>query len=345
MQLNKIKLLRKNNQRIELFILDNRSNVNNLLIKLKYNKLLNIFNNKINKILNNIKININKLLKYYKIIVNKILNLIINIKLKSRLNLSLTVFTALIYFSSLGVDASPRKILIFMSSADMLILNGERKYSTGVFLNEFYLPYKNLKDQGFEIDFATLDGKSAPIDPESLKLKYWDNEKIQQEAIDFTKLNIKFLNPKSIDSLVKPELEYSGIIMPGGQGLMVDLLGNEKVLKLISMFHTKKKSIGLICHSPAILTTYPKESNPFKGYRVNSVTGIEELFIETFVMKGNPSVRKIASLLEESGLNYEKSLLPGRPFAVKDRNLVSSQNPFSGKEFIDLYNESLNEFK
>lgn len=334
MQLNKIKLLRKNNQRIELFILDNRSNVNNLLIKLKYNKLLNIF-----------KININKLLKYYKIIVNKILNLIINIKIKSRLNLSLTVFTVLIYFSSLGVDASPRKILIFMSSADMLILNGERKYSTGVFLNEFYLPYKNLKDQGFEIDFATLDGKSAPIDPESLKLKYWDNEKIQQEAIDFTKLNIKFLNPKSIDSLVKPELEYSGIIIPGGQGLMVDLLGNEKVLKLISMFHTKKKSIGLICHAPAILTTYPKESNPFKGYRVNSVTGIEEWFIETFVMKGNPSVRKIASLLEESGLNYEKSLLPGRPFAVKDRNLVSSQNPFSGKEFIDLYNESLNEFK
>ncbi|PJE00614.1 MAG: thiamine biosynthesis protein ThiJ [Leptospira sp.] len=232
-----------------------------------------------------------------------------------------------------------------MSSADMLILNGERKYSTGVFLNEFYLPYKNLKDQDFEIDFATLDGKSAPIDPESLKLKYWDNEKIQQEAIDFTKLNIKFLNPKSIDSLVKPELEYSGIIIPGGQGLMVDLLGNEKVLKLISMFHTKKKSIGLICHAPAILTTYPNESNPFKGYRVNSVTGIEEWFIETFVMKGNPSVRKIASLLEESGLNYEKSLLPGRPFAVKDRNLVSSQNPFSGKEFIDLYNESLNEFK
>lgn len=345
MQLNKIKLLRKNNQRIELFILDNKSNVNKLLIKLKYNKLLNIFKNKINKILINIKININKLLKYFKIIVNKILNLIINIKLKSRLNLSLTVFTALIYFSSLGVDASPRKILIFMSSADMLILNGERKYSTGVFLNEFYLPYKNLKDQGFEIDFATLDGKSAPIDPESLKLKYWDNEKIQQEAIDFTKLNIKFLNPKSIDSLVKPELEYSGIIIPGGQGLMVDLLGNEKVLKLISIFHTKKKSIGLICHAPAILTTYPKESNPFKGYRVNSVTGIEEWFIETFVMKGNPSVRKIASLLEESGLNYEKSLLPGRPFAVKDRNLVSSQNPFSGKEFIDLYNESLNEFK
>lgn len=345
MQLNKIKLLRKNNQRIELFILDNKSNVNNLLIKLKYNKLLNIFNNKINKILNIIKININKLLKYYKIIVNKILNLIINIKIKSRLNLSLTVFTVLIYFSSLGVDASPKKILIFMSSADMLILNGERKYSTGVFLNEFYLPYKNLKDQDFEIDFATLDGKSAPIDPESLKLKYWDNEKIQQEAIDFTKLNIKFLNPKSIDSLVKPELEYSGIIIPGGQGLMVDLLGNEKVLKLISMFHTKKKSIGLICHAPAILTTYPNESNPFKGYRVNSVTGIEEWFIETFVMKGNPSVRKIASLLEESGLNYEKSLLPGRPFAVKDRNLVSSQNPFSGKEFIDLYNESLNEFK
>lgn len=325
MKLNKITLLRKINQRINFYDFEN---------KLIRNKLLNINKTKINKIMNIIKININKLMKNMK-----------NMKIRSRINFSFSIFTVQIYFSVLGIDASPRKILIFMSSADTLILGGERKYPTGIFLNEFYIPYKNLKEQGYEIDFATLDGKSAPIDPESLKSKYWDNEKIQQEAIDFTKLNIKFLNPKSIDSLVKPELEYSGIIIPGGQGLMVDLLGNDKVLDLISKFHTKNKSIGLICHAPAILTTYPKESNPFNGYRVNSVTGIEEWFIETFVMKGTPSVRKIASLLEESGLNYEKSFLPGRPYAVKDRNLVSSQNPFSGKEFIDLYNESLSESK
>jgi putative intracellular protease/amidase len=82
----------------------------------------------------------------------------------------------------------------------------------------------------------------------------------------------------------------------------------------------------------------------FSGYKVNSVTKTEEWFIETFVMKGKPKVRKISTLLKDRGMIYESSFLPGRSYAVKDRNLITSQNPFSGQEFIDYYLESIKEY-
>ena len=264
------------------------------------------------------------------------------VKFQSKFNS--VIASAILLISVVNLEASPKKVLIFMSSADTLILDEDREYPTGVFLNEFYIPYKMLKEKGYEFDFATLDGKKATIDPESIKTKYWENENVRLEAIEFTETNSSFQNPKSIDNLKNSELEYSGIIIPGGQGLMVDLIANKNVRDLLTKFHLNKKSIGLICHAPAILTTYPKDSNPFEGYKINSVTGIEEWFIETFVMKGTPKVRKIADRLEESGLIYEKSFLPGRPYAVKDRNLVSSQNPFSGIEFMELYSNSLDEY-
>lgn len=264
------------------------------------------------------------------------------IKHPSRFNSIISIVVLL--FVVVNLEASPKKVLIFMSSADTLILDEDREYPTGVFLNEFYIPYKMLKEKGYEFDFATLDGKKATIDPESIKTKYWENENVRLEAIEFTDTNSSFQNPKSIDNLKNSELEYSGIIIPGGQGLMVDLITNKNIRDLLTKFHLKNKSIGLICHAPAILTTYPKDSNPFEGYKINSVTGVEEWFIEIFVMKGTPKVRKIADRLEESGLIYEKSFLPGRPYAVKDRNLVSSQNPFSGIEFMELYSKSLEEY-
>jgi hypothetical protein len=60
----------------------------------------------------------------------------------------------------------------------------------------------------------------------------------------------------------------------------------------------EKQSV-LICHAPALILSIPKEENPFIGYKVNSVTGLEELFIENFVMKGKPENRKISQQLKK----------------------------------------------
>lgn len=245
-----------------------------------------------------------------------------------------------------AVFAQKNKILFVMSEADTLLLKGgKKKRQTGVFLNEFYVAYKAIVEQGYEADFATPNGKKATIDQESLDDKYWkENPDLKQEAINFWENNIAFSKPMSLDQAIEKHNEYIGLVIPGGQGLMVDLIYNKNIPILLKNFAKDRKAIGLICHAPSLITTIPKKENPFIGYKISSVTPFEEFYIEKFVMKGKPKNRKIAKQLEDLGLEYEKAD-PGKNYAIRDRNLVTSQNAFSSSKFVELFLELLSESK
>lgn len=247
------------------------------------------------------------------------------------------LFLTLLFISNLAFSQSPT-ILFVLSSADSLELNsGEKIYQTGVFLNEFYYPYKSITSKGFDVAFATPGGIKPTIDEGSLDEKYWKNyPELKEEAIDFWNNDENFSNPMTLESAMANLDQYMGMVVPGGQGLMVDLIADDTIPTMLKGFAESDKAIGLICHAPALLTTIPKDKNPFTGFKVNSVTYIEELFIETIVMGGRPANRKIARQLKELGLQH-KSGFPGSDFAVRDRNLVTSQNPYSGRSFVELF--------
>lgn len=228
-----------------------------------------------------------------------------------------------------------------MSSAQHLSLQSGKTYTTGNFLSEFYPVYKALSDSGYQIDLATLNGLPPGIDKESLQLKYWDGDTLLlKEAKLFISSNPDFLHPMRLDSLLPHTERYKGIIIPGGQGLMVDLMNTSSVKQILLKFSTSQSAIGLICHAPALLLSFPKAGNPFKGYRITSVSGFEEWYIEHFVLKGKPSIRKIGRLLNQHGLIYRHGKA-GKNYALRDRNLVSSQNPFSNKAFLHYYFDAL----
>ena len=238
-----------------------------------------------------------------------------------------------------------KKIIFILSSASSLSLNNNRFFRTGVFLSEFYLPYKMIIESGYIVDFATPDGKKAYIDPGSLNNKYWKKyPEIKMEAINFIRKNPKFNNPVMLNSIIKNEKNYIGLVVPGGQGLMVDLLCDKSIPIILRKFSQNGKAIGLVCHAPALLLTMPKNNNPFIGYKVNSVTSFEEWYIESFVMGGKPANRKIANQLKKLGFIYKSSFFPGGDYAIQDRELITSQNPYSNQSFNKLYLKALNDY-
>ncbi len=243
------------------------------------------------------------------------------------------------------VSAQNNKILFVMSAADTLQLNnGEKLRQTGVFLNEFYFAYKSVIEAGYTVDFATPNGVVATIDGESINDKYWKNNmKVKDEALTFIKTDSFFNNPKTLEKATEMKSDYIGIIIPGGQGLMIDLVNDKNIPILLKYFAKENKPTGLICHAPSLILTIPKEENPYVGFEVNSVSPFEEFVIEHFIMKGRPENRKIAKKLGKLGLKYKRKL-PKANYAVKDRNLVTSQNPFSGTAFNKLYLEALTEY-
>ena len=229
-----------------------------------------------------------------------------------------------------------------MSAADTLELNnGQKLRQTGVFLNEFYLAYKSLTENGYTVEFATPNGLVATIDEESINDKYWrEILEIKHEAIAFITKDKFFNNPISLEKAIEKKDDYLGLIIPGGQGLMIDLIVDKNIPILINHFAKANKPTGLICHAPSLILTIPAKENPYIGYQVNSVSPFEEFVIEKFIMKGKPRNRKIAKQLRQLGLKY-KSALPKANFAIRDRNLVTSQNPFSSSAFNHLYLEAL----
>jgi putative intracellular protease/amidase len=236
-----------------------------------------------------------------------------------------------------------KKVLMILSAADSLRLADGGTYRTGVFLGEFYPTYKALLGAGYAVEFATLGGKTPQIDPESLNEKYWKEQSgLRQEALAFIKESPVFLAPKAVEQLPESGAGYVGLVVPGGQGLMTDLYGNPTVTRLLQTFGQQKKAVGLICHAPSLLLTLPTSDNPFTGFQVNSVSPLEEWFIERFVVKGKPTRRKIARQLKQRGLVY-KNGRPGSNFAWRDRYLVTSQNPYSGEAFNRLYLAALEE--
>ena len=256
------------------------------------------------------------------------------------------LFFVVLSMSALTIHAQPKKVLFIMSAAKELKLSNGKSYpETGVFLSEFYLAYEEIVKAGYEVDFATPYGIVSSIDKESYNKKYWGNkDTLITEANEFVKQNSKFNKPLTLEQAIEGIYNYSGMVIPGGQGLMVDLYYDQNISKILKHFSEKGKPLGLICHAPALILSIPKEENPFIGYSVNSVTGLEEFFIENFVMKGKPKNRKIAKQLKKLGLKYKKGS-PASNFAVRDRELITSQNPYSNETFNKLYVEALKDYE
>ena len=239
---------------------------------------------------------------------------------------------------------SPGVVLFVMTAADEQILRDGSQRPTGYFLSEFYEAYRSVRDAGYEVVFASPGGEVPVVDPESTNPKYWkDHPEWLEEARRFVAQDERIRAPLTLEAALAREQEFQAVIVPGGQGVMIDLLEDERAHELIVKMGSSHRPVGLICHAPAILTRLPR-SVSFHGRRVTSVSWTEEWFIETFVMGARAQERDIGGRLAERGWQHEAAF-PGSGHAVRDCNLVTSQNPFSGAEFSALFLEALEDFR
>jgi putative intracellular protease/amidase len=227
-------------------------------------------------------------------------------------------------------------LFVLTAAAEQTLANGKKR-STGLFLGEFFEAYRAVRAAGYDVAFASPGGQRPVIDPESLDDSYWeDYPELRTEAERLMAHDASLQAPLSLADALAEEARFAGIVVPGGQGVMVDLLEDEHLHALLLRFGETDRPVGLICHAPALLARLPAYDNPLRGRAVTSVSGFEEFFIETFIMDGEAQDRAIGRQLERRGFKH-RNAFPGRPFAVRDCNLVTSQNPYSGDEFSLRY--------
>ncbi|MFN3199925.1 MAG: type 1 glutamine amidotransferase domain-containing protein [Bradymonadia bacterium] len=237
------------------------------------------------------------------------------------------------------------EVLMVLSAAPIQTLADGTTRETGYFLNEFYEPYQALVGAGYSITIATLDGQPPSLDPESLQEKYWnEGPETLAQARALVETLPQMRSPVPLAEAARRADAFQALVVPGGQGVMVDLLDAPTLHALIRDFAATDRPIGLICHAPAILSRVNNLPASFTNRHVTSVSGIEEWYIESFVMDAEAQVRGIGDRLETAGFRHESGF-PGKSHAVRDCNLVTDQNPFSGEAFNTLFLDALRDWR
>jgi putative intracellular protease/amidase len=211
-----------------------------------------------------------------------------------------------------------KNILFIVSSANSI---GPNNLKTGNFLPEVAHPYHEFAAQGYNIDFASIQGGTPPLYGTDIKdlADPLNKNFMNSEAL------VKFNNSAPLASV--DVSGYDALFIPGGLGPMVDMPENAKLQQVIASTYERGAVISAVCHGPASLLNVKLSdgSNLIKGKRLTSFTNHEE---EGYAKNDVPFL--LESALKESGAehigapNWEAN-------TIVDGRLVTGQNPASAK--------------
>ncbi len=228
--------------------------------------------------------------------------------------------------SILASEAKP--ILVLVTGADKMA-DGK---PTGLWLEEFAIPYKVFLDAGYKIEVFTPKGGAAPIDPRS--------NPEPDKAIAWEEASRRLRETKPLAGVTAGD--FSAVFIPGGHGVMFDLAENSVAAKLIQEFDSQGKPVAAVCHGPAALVkVLRKDGAPLvKGRRLAAFTDAEERAVE--LDKDMPFL--LESRLRELGAKVE-TRDNFTVQAVRDGNLITGQNPASSEATAKLLIGVLSEQK
>lgn len=240
----------------------------------------------------------------------------------------------------------PGKVLIIVSGANRVPLKNGNYYETGFWLNELAQPLRNMLDASYGVDFASPDGKKPSIDPNSIKML---PENARNEMCGLVKSTSSLWAPRAFSSLSESDLaQYTGVFIPGGHAPMVDLKDDRDLGRVLEHFHNNDKPTAAICHGPVALLSCSVAGAgwPYSGYRMTCFSKLEEQMQEeiTHVIPG-PLPYYISDALRSAGAIVKNSIFSFIPHTIRDRELLTGQDPFAaeklGKEFVGMLNEYL----
>ncbi|QBQ55028.1 type 1 glutamine amidotransferase domain-containing protein [Nitrosococcus wardiae] len=206
-----------------------------------------------------------------------------------------------------------KSILMVVTSHDAI----DRKHPTGLWFEEFSVPYTLFRNQGYAITVASPKGGDAPIDPRSLE------EYEATVANEAARTALK--GTRRLDSSLQTA-DFDALFFCGGHGTMFDLPDNADVQRWVAEFVRADKVLASVCHGPACLVGASlRDGTPVvKGRRVTSFTDQEERAVALD--------RHMPFLLESRLRELGAEFVPAANWqdnVVVDGNLITGQNPQS----------------
>ena len=241
----------------------------------------------------------------------------------------------------------PKRVAIVIANPATSTTTG---WPVGFWWSELTHPYHAFQEAGYEVEFFSPDGGACAADGMSDP-----RDASGYSATDL--ISMGFLSTPSLAALVdktKPVSEinvarFDAIVVAGGQAPMFTFDKAVALHKKFVEFYEAGKIASALCHGVAILK-FAKLSNGeylVKGKTVTGFANVEEDFADNAVWSMGALSRdkhlmpwRIEVELGKLGANYVQAGL-WRGFAIRDGNLITGQQNFSGGDTANLIIETL----
>ena len=208
-----------------------------------------------------------------------------------------------------------------MSKNVLFVLTSTSQYpdgtETGLWLEEAGEPYDILKNEGIDVDIASIKGGKVNLDPNST------SDELLNKYTSFT----SHLNTTPSIEEINVD-EYDAIYLPGGHGTVFDFANNEKLANILVHFRDHDKIISSVCHGPSAFVGVKTSNGKYlvDGIRLTDFTDSEEkaMGLEEKV----PFLTQ--SKLEEQGADFVTSN-DFTSHLEEDRKFITGQNPQSSE--------------
>lgn len=242
---------------------------------------------------------------------------------------------------------APRRIAIVIANPAVSTTTG---WPVGFWWSELSHPYHVFTEAGYAVEVFSpaggqceADGMSDPNDASG----YSKTDLISQGFIHTPELKALVDATRPVSAI---DIDaFDALVVAGGQAPMYSFEQATDLHATFAAFHGAGKVAAALCHGVAVLA-YARGSNGeliAKGRTVTGFANCEEDFADNAVWDYGLLPRdrhvmpwRIEDRMKAIGANYVQAGL-WRSFAVRDGNLVTGQQNFSGAETARLVIEAL----
>lgn len=233
---------------------------------------------------------------------------------------------------------SPKKIAMVIANPAISTTTG---WPVGFWWSELTHPYYEFSEKGYHVEIFSPDGgrceadaMSDPNDPSG----YSSTDLISQGFIHTPSLKSLVENTRKVADI--DVAEFDAIVVAGGQAPMFSFAEATVLHQKFVSFYEAGKIAAALCHGVAILKYAKLRNGEYlaKGKTVTGFANVEEDFADNAVWNYNLLPRdqhimpwRIEDEMKAIGANYIQAGL-WKGFAVRDGNLVTGQQNFSGSE-------------
>lgn len=245
--------------------------------------------------------------------------------------------------------AKPKRVALVIANPALSKTTG---WPVGFWWAELTHPYYELTEKGYQVEIFSPDGgkcepdaMSDPRDPSG----YSSSDLISMGFIATPALATLVESTRPVSEI--DVAAFDAIIVAGGQSPMFTFESATALQDTFVAFYEAGKIACALCHGTAILRYTKLSSGEYlvKGKTVTGFANVEEDFADNAVWEYGllPQGKhimpwRIEDELKSLGANYIQAGL-WRSFAVRDGNLITGQQNFSGAETARLVIAALGE--